>query len=135
MSEENKAIVRRFIEEVDNGNLERAIEFLAPDFVAYQPFGQMGREELMRLAREGRSAFPDFKHTIEDQIAEGDRVVTRLTNHGTHKGDFQGIAPTGKRVTVTEIAINLLSEGKIIEHRAELDILGLMQQLGAIPVS
>ena len=135
MSEENKAIVRRFIEEVDNGNLERAIEFLAPDFVAYQPQGQMDREELMRLAGGGRAAFPDFRHTIEDQIAEGDRVVTRLTNHGTHKGDFQGIAPTGKRVTVTEIAINRLAEGKIIEHRAELDILGLMQQLGAIPVN
>ena len=96
MSDDNKAIVRRFVEELDKRNLEGAMEFLASDFVFHGPAGQMDREAFKRVASVVYSAFPDLSHTIEDQIAEGDRVVTRGTMGGTHKGEFQGIARDGK---------------------------------------
>ena len=135
MSDDNKAIVRRFLEEGDTGNMDSAIEFLAPDFVWHGPQGQMDREACSQFKRMTYSAFPDLNHTIEDQIAERDLVVTRETLRGTHKGEFQGIAPTEKRVTFTGILIDRVSEGKIIERWIEFDVLGLMQQLGAIAAS
>ena len=98
-----------------------------------EPAGHMGREEFRQLGSAFYSAFPDFNHTIEDQIAEGDRVVTRQTLRGTHKGPFQGLTPTEKQFTITAIAIDRVSEGKIIERWIDFDVLGLMQQIGAIP--
>ena len=79
------------------------------------------------------AAFPDLRHTYEDQLAEGDRVATRQTWHATHVEDFQGIPPTGKRVSVTAIVVDRIVAGKCVEHWASPDLLGLMQQLGAIP--
>jgi predicted ester cyclase len=80
-----------------------------------------------------RAAFPDLRLTIEDQIAEGDKVVTRFTARGTHRGKLPGIAPTGKQVTTTAIIINRYTGGKIAESWINGDILGLLQQLGVIP--
>jgi predicted ester cyclase len=78
------------------------------------------------------SAYPDLHTTIEDMIAEGDKVVTRLTFGGTHQGTFQGIPPTGKQVTITGIQILRIADSKLVEHRSEFDALGMMQQLGVI---
>jgi steroid delta-isomerase-like uncharacterized protein len=80
-----------------------------------------------------RSAFPDLQFTMEDQIADGDKVVHRLTATGTHRGEFMGIPPTDKRVRVTGVNINQFVDGKIVEAWGFMDMMGLMQQLGAIP--
>ena len=80
-----------------------------------------------------RVAFPDFHHTVEDLVAEGDKVVPRLTLRGTHQGDFQGLPPTGKQVTFSGINVMRLEDGKIVEHWSIGDTLGMLQQLGAIP--
>ena len=80
-----------------------------------------------------RLAFPDVSFTVEDMIAEGDKVVDRMTWQATHQGPFMGIPPTGNRLTVTEIHINRIAEGRIVERWAQPDLLGLMQQLGAVP--
>ena len=133
MFDANKAIVRRFIEELDKGNLEGAMEFIETDFVFHGPNGPLDRQGFKQVASVVYAAFSDLSHTIEDQIAEGDRVVTRGTMGGTHQGEFQGIAATQKRMMMTEISIDRLSGGKIIEHRVVADALGMMQQLGAIP--
>ena len=135
MSEENKAIFRRYVEEVGNeGNLDLVDEIFA-DYVSHQSDGsvlQRGPEDVKRFMGEFRSAFPDFHTTIEDQIAEGDRVVTRWTMRGTHEGEFRGIAPTGKQMTVTGIGIFRFSDGKVVESWDNFDQLGMMQQLGVV---
>ena len=135
MSEENKAIFRRYVEEVGNeGHLDLVDEIFS-DYVSHQPDGsvlQRGPEDVKRFMGEFRSAFPDFHTTIEDQIAEGDRVATRWTMRGTHEGEFRGIAPTGKQITVTGIGIFRFSDGKVVESWDNFDQLGMMQQLGVV---
>lgn len=79
------------------------------------------------------SAFPDLRYTVDDAIAEGDKVVLRITARATHQGEFQGIPPTGRQVTWTEIHIGRLANGKLVEHWGNVDQLGLLQQIGAIP--
>ena len=81
-----------------------------------------------------RSAFPDMQLTIEDQIAEGDKVVTRWTARGTHQGELMGIPPTGKQATVTGITVGRVANGKFVESWSNFDALGMMQQLGVVPV-
>jgi steroid delta-isomerase-like uncharacterized protein len=136
MSEENKATFRRYVEEVGNqGNLDLADEIF-DRYRAHQPDGSVlerGPEDVKRFMGEFRNAFPDFHITIEDQISEGDKVVTRWTMRGTHEGEFRGIAPTGKQITVTGIGIFRFSDGKVVESWDNFDQLGMMQQLGAIP--
>jgi steroid delta-isomerase-like uncharacterized protein len=136
MSEENKATFRRYVEEVGNqGNFDLADEFF-DRYRAHQPDGSVlerGPEDVKRFMGEFRNAFPDFHTTIEDQIAEGDKVVTRWTMRGTHEGEFRGIAPTGNQITVTGIGIFRFSDGKVVESWDNFDQLGMMQQLGAIP--
>jgi steroid delta-isomerase-like uncharacterized protein len=136
-TEENKAIFRRYVEEVGNeGNLELADEIF-DRYLAHQPDGsalERGPDDVKGFMGEFHRAFPDFHTTIEDQIAEGDRVVTRWRMRGTHEGEFRGIAPTGKELDVTGIGIFRFSpEGKVVESWDNFDQLGMMQQLGAIP--
>ena len=138
MSEENKALGRREIEEVFNGtNLDAADEIYAADFVDHdRAFSREmhGPEEMKQYVGVFHSAFPDFRVTLEDQIAEGDKVVNRWTVRGTHRGEFQGISPTGKEVEFTGIHTSTINEeGKLQESWENYDALGLMQQLGAIP--
>jgi steroid delta-isomerase-like uncharacterized protein len=135
-TEENKALVRRVFEELLNKkNLAAVDESYAAGYVYHGPGGQdtKGPEAFKQLIGGLHTAFPDFHDTIEDQIAEGDKVVTRFIDRGTHQGEFQGIAPTGKRFTMTGLLITRIQDGKIAEEWEELDLLGLMQQLGAIP--
>ena len=137
MSEENKAIVRRFFEEfVDNRDLSIADELLATDFVDHDPAGPNqgpGREGLKQLFAARWLAFPDVGATVEDQVSEGDKVVSRVTITGTNQGEFMGIPATGKSFSIEAIAIFRLEDGKIVERWAVTDNMGMMQQLGVIP--
>lgn len=135
MSDQNKMLARRATEEVWNqGNFAVVNEIFAGDYVGHQPGDEAsGQEGVKQYFGMLRDAFPDIHFTIEDQIAEGDRVVTRWVANATHQGGFKGIPPTGKRGNITGITINRVANGKIVEGWTNLDALGLMQQLGAIP--
>ena len=133
--EENKAIARRFFEEVWNsGNLAVADELLAPNIIFHLPGKSEGvigdRESYKQVVRRNRTAFPDLQEEIEDIIAEGDRVVARWLWQGTHQGEWHGNAPTGKKFTYGGITILRIADGKIVEDWFYSDLLGLQQQLG-----
>jgi len=135
-TEVNKASMRRFYDEVFNKKNRAAIEeFIDPTQVDHAappgtPGGLAGAKHTLTMYL---TAFPDLYFTVEDLIAEGDKVVARLTTRGTQQGVFMGIPPTGKHVTVTGIDINRLAGGKSVEHWLNMDTLGLLQQLGVIP--
>ena len=134
--EENKALLHRFYEGISEGNLTVVDELIADDVVDHSPFapGQVpGRQGTLELFTMIRTAFPDLRITVEDMVAEGDKVVVRGTFGGTHKGEFMGIAPTGKQITVGLIEIQRITGGKMVEHWNVVDSLGMMQQLGAVP--
>jgi steroid delta-isomerase-like uncharacterized protein len=133
-TEENKAISRSFCEALGNGDLDTMMQSLASNVVVHGlPGLPPGREAFKGVVAMFLVAFPDAKITVEDQIAEGDTVVTRYTFCGTHQGELQGIEPTGKQVTFTGITTDCIAGGKIAEHRDIFDQLGMLQQLGAIP--
>ena len=134
--EENKAIEQRFFEEVvNNGNLAVIDELFAANFIDHTalPGAASDREGAKQFFAMAHNAFPDFRSTLEDMFAEGDKVVQRFTARGTHKGEFMGIAPTGKQMTVPGIAIHRITGGKIVENWTSMDMLGVMQQLGVVP--
>ena len=135
-TEENKALLRRVYEEIYNQrNLAVIDELAVPNFVFHNAsMAIQGLEAYKQFVSMFFSAFPDSHFTVEDMIAEGDRVVVRHTFRGTHKGDFMGIPPTGKQVTVTGISLSRLANGKGVEAWFNGDDLGLMQQLGVIPM-
>ena len=133
MSEANRAVVDRFGEEVWNkGNLAAVDELVAGDFVGYGPGRGItrGPEALKRAVNRMRTAFPDLLFVVEDTVAEGDKVVTRWTGQGTHRGEWRGIAPSGRVVTFTGIAIRRLADGKIAERWVNVDYTGLLRQIG-----
>ncbi len=135
MSEEDKAKFRRVIEECFNqGNLATAEELIATDMVDHNPPPGIpqGLQGFKQMVTMFRSAFPDMHGQIEDVIAEGDKVVGRITFHGTHQGDFMGLPATGKRVSINEIHILRIANGKAVEHWGVEDNLGMMQQLGIV---
>jgi steroid delta-isomerase-like uncharacterized protein len=138
-TEENKAAVRRFMEEsFGGGKPELVDDLLASDFVRYDPYIEAGEVRGTQIVKENivwfRNAFPDLSCTIEVQVAEGDKVVSRWTLRGTHRGEFFGVAPTGNRVEFSGIQIDRFDESeKIVEETAEFDLLGAMRQMGAIP--
>jgi steroid delta-isomerase-like uncharacterized protein len=134
MSEGNKLVVRQFIEETLNkGNVDAAEDYVAENVVELAPFpGQgPGLSGLKEVLQGLRIAFPDMHWTIEEQIAEGDKVLTRFIWTGTHKAEFFGVPATGHQVSVWGMVIDRLESGKIKETRILMDALGLMQQLGA----
>ncbi len=137
-TEENKAISRRGIEEAWNkGNLSIIDEVIVPDIVIHDlgnPAGEIrGREAVKAQRVMFCTAFPDLHLTIEDTIAEGDEVMVRFTARGTHLGELLGIAPTGKQVVVTGIAIDRYADGKVVEGWGYFDRLSLLQHLSMIP--
>ena len=137
MIEDNKQFMRQFVEEaINKKNLDAIDELVAEDFVEHVPFpGQgPGREGLRQVLATFLSAFPDIWWTLEEQIAEGEKVVSRFTMTGTHRGDFLGIPPTGKSVNIWGVVIDVVRNGKFAESRIIMDTLGLMQQLGMIPM-
>jgi len=133
-AEKNKALVRRLIEAWNTRNWAVFDEVMAPNCVDHYalPGQKPGREGYREAQISVTNAFPDIKFTIEDMIVEGDKVVVRLTCSGTHRGEFMGIAPTNKRVTVPEISIWRIVGGKFVEEWGFGDRLGFMQQLGVI---
>jgi steroid delta-isomerase-like uncharacterized protein len=132
--EENKEIIRRWAEVWNQGNLDAVDEFVSDTYVRHDPNTPKvrGPEEEKQLMAMYLSAFPDLHFTIEDMIAEGDKVVGRLTARGTHKGELLGIPPTDKQITLTMTETFRLGEGKIAEQWVNMDALGMMQQLGAV---
>ena len=133
---DNGAVIDRVNEEIFNrGNLEVIDELFAEDFVEDDPLpGVSGdREGFKELVRQAREAFPDLRTQVHDQIVAGDKVVERWTTSGTHEGEFLGIPPTHRRVEFSGMDISRLENGRLVEHWTQLDVLGLLQQLGAIP--
>ena len=139
MAADNKMIVRRYFEEVVNkGNLTGADELIGTSYVSHYPTGydfDGGPEDVKQIVTIVRTAFPDVHFTLEDMVAEGNKVVARWTFRGTHDGDFMGVPPAGKRATVMGIAIYRIADDKIAEAWVAWDTGGLMRQLGAAPVT
>jgi steroid delta-isomerase-like uncharacterized protein len=139
MSETSKALVRRLIDEaINKGNFKVVDEILSTDYVYREPTvgetrGRAGYQEVVTMYR---NAFPDTKLTIEEQIAEGDKVVTRTSGTGTHRGELFGTAPTGKRVSgVPGIVVTRIANGKVVEENWVYDALGMLRQLGVVPAT
>ena len=133
--EENKALVRRWVDLWNTGNLDAVGEFVTPDYVRHDPNGPevRGPEAERQLVAMYLAAFPDLRFTVEHLVAEEDNVLARLTARGTHRGELLGIPPTGKQVTVAVMDLFRLAGGKIAEQWVAMDALGLLQQLGAVP--
>jgi steroid delta-isomerase-like uncharacterized protein len=133
---DNKAIIREFVEETLNkGNVDAAERFVHRDVVEQVPLpGQgPGLDGLKDVLRGMRAAFPDLHFRIEEQIAEGDKVVTRFEWTGTHRREFLGIPATGRSVKVWGVVIDRLVDGKLADTRIIMDTLGMMVQMGVIP--
>ena len=137
-AEQNKALIRRMVEELQSGhNLDVVDALFAADFVDHSvpPGLPSSREGVKMQFAMFFSAFPDLQVVIHDQVAEGDRVVTRKTFHGTHQGDLFGIPPTDRTVAFDVIDILCVQDGKITDHWNVVDQLGMMYQLGAMPTT
>ena len=135
-AEANKEVLRAYVETIFNQRqMERADEFVAADYVdhAALPGQAPGLEGAKRKWAMYLAGIPDLRVTIEELVAEGDRVAVRRSYGGTHQGELLGIPPTGKQVQISGISIFRLAEGKIAEHWEQLDRLALMQQLGVLP--
>ncbi len=139
MSEENKEKVRRLLEEgFGQGKVDVVDEVLHSDFVCYDPNSEAGEirgaDTIKGEIEYFRTAAPDLTYTVEDQVAEGDKVVSRYRVSGTHQGEFFGVSGTGNRVEFTGINIDRFDEsGKMVEEWPEYDLLGAMRQIGAVP--
>ena len=138
MSEENKALARRSWEVGTGGSLDTLedafAEVYAHNFILHEADEDIvGIEGLTQFVSMIRSAIPDLRITIEDDMAEGDKVVTRWIAQGIHQGELMGAAPTGNQVTATGITIHRVEEDKIVEEWSNWDALGMMQQIGAVP--
>ena len=137
MSEQNVAISRRGFEEVFNqGKLDVAAEIVAEGAVSHDPASPeeaVGPAGFRQQVEMYRAAFPDLQFTIDDVIAQDDKVVIRWSSRGTHRGELMGLAPTGKEATSSGISIDKIADGKIVESWNHWDTLGLMRQLGAAP--
>jgi steroid delta-isomerase-like uncharacterized protein len=134
MSASNRAIVQRvFIDGLNNHDLSVMMELVSSAVCHFPLVGELRGEALRQFFVSVQSAFPDIQRTIEEQVCDDVHVVSRWTMTPTHLGYFMGIAPTGKRLTVTGIAIHRIADGQIVEEWEEWDNLGLMQQLGVVP--
>jgi steroid delta-isomerase-like uncharacterized protein len=134
--EQNKALIRRWIEAYNERDLEAEADCLAPGLVVHvsaAPGPLEGVEAWRQFSGSFAEAFPDLRLTVQDIAAEGETVAARVDFHGTHRGMFQGIPPTDKEVAFSSMEFNRVVEGKVEEHWVELNLFGLMQQLGAIP--
>jgi steroid delta-isomerase-like uncharacterized protein len=132
--EKNKALLQRYIDEMNRGNEDFLDEYFAEDYAYHGPAGELDLEGFKAVHHMFLSAFTDINTSIEDIIAIGDKVATRYTINGTHQNEFQGIAATGRKITITGIIMTQVKDGKVIEEWEAFDRLSLMQQLGVIPV-
>jgi len=133
VEEQNKELVRNFFEELDKGNAEIIKELYASDSVSHSPSGSTTPSspiELIEMTKMFYDAFPDLAHSIEELIASGDKVIARIIALGTQKGEFYDIPVTGNKIELSFIVIFHIENGKIVEQRQEIDMLGFMMQLG-----
>jgi predicted ester cyclase len=131
-AEENKTLVLRWFAELDKRNFAIIDELLPVDYIDHNPplpGMPQGREGVLQASLALYAAFPDAVHIIEDQMAEGDKVMTRLTTHATFRGECLGFQPTGKPVEVKGIAVHRIVDGKLVEHWAQMDMAGFMDQI------
>jgi steroid delta-isomerase-like uncharacterized protein len=134
--EMNKRIMQRFTEFINTASAKLASELISPNAVFHVPGrpealqGPAGYLEIIGMMRGG---FPDIQWTLEEMIGEGDKVAARFTMRGTHQGTFFGVPPTGKKIAVSAMNFYRLSEGQFVEERGQPDLLGLLQQIGAVP--
>ncbi len=137
MSDANKTLVRRLFDEVWNkGHQQVADELFAQNYNHHDsstPDLGRGPDSEKKRVTLYRNAFPDIRFTVEDLIAEGESVTARWSCHGTHKGELNGIAPTGRQFTISGISVARFTNGKMIEGYVNWDALGMMQQLGVVP--
>jgi steroid delta-isomerase-like uncharacterized protein len=138
LAQENKKKARHFMEEAFGQDKPELLdELLDPDFVRYDPYIEAGAVRGVQTVKENivwfHNVFPDLTCTIEDQVAEGEKVVSRYTIRGTHQGEFFGVPATGERIEMRGIQIDRFEGSKLVEERAEFDLLGALQQLGAVP--
>lgn len=132
-----KTIVRQILEEPWKGNLDVIDQYVAPGYIGHDPSEPSpirGPDGVKAFIQKYQDSFASARITVDHQIAEGDTVATRWTGRGTHTGELSGIAPTGKDVTVTGITISRLENGKLIEDYTNWDSLGMLAQIGAIPI-
>ena len=136
-AEESKATMRRYLDVFEQGNnLHILDELLAPDYINHTPATPdlpTGPEGVKGVVTMFQSAMPDLRVIVQDMIAEGDKVATRYTLEGTHRGELFGFPPTGQRLSIKSISVERVSEGKIREHWRVTDSLDMMQQLGVVP--
>ena len=136
-AEESKATIRRYLDVFEQGNnLDILDELLAPDYINHTPATPdlpTGPEGVKGVVTMFRSAMPDLRVIVQDMIAEGDKVATRYTLEGTHRGELFGVPPTGQRLSIKSISVERVLEGKIREHWRVTDSLDMMQQLGVVP--
>lgn len=137
MEKKNRKLARQVFEDIlSEGDIGLIDELVAADYVGHTPIMTMhGPTGARKFSSVIRNAFPDFQVTVEDQIAEGDRVATRWTGEGTHKGEFMGVPPTGARVSMNGIAIFRIAEGKAVEGWNNIDLLSVMKQVGSMAPS
>jgi C-1 hydroxylase len=131
--EGNKSIVRKFIESYNERKLDLIDDFVAPDYIDHEK--NIGREGLKQLITMGLHAFPDWHETVEDIIAEGDRVWVRLSYAGTHKGEFMGLAPTGRKISSKAVDIYRIVNGKLAEYWNVTDNANIFKQIGALEIT
>jgi steroid delta-isomerase-like uncharacterized protein len=136
-AETNQRIMERFTSEfLTTGDASLAEEFLSPDIVLhFAGQQQRGRDAYLAVVAANGDTFEDLVWTVEEMVADGDAVAVRYTMTGTHRGEFAGIPPTGKAVVAQSMASYRLADGHIVEERAQLDMLGILQQLGAAPAA
>jgi steroid delta-isomerase-like uncharacterized protein len=137
-AETNKLVMHRFLEFINTASEKLAQELISPDAVFHVPgrtepiSGPAGYLAIIGMMRGG---FPDIQWTLEEMVAEGDKVAVRFTMRGTHRGTFFGVPPTGKTISVQAMNIYRLSGGQFVEEHGQPDMLGLLQQIGAVPTA
>ncbi len=131
--EANKAFIRSYVKTWNRGDLEGLTEFWSPNLIHHTRTHSHGYQDTQRIVGAIMAAFPDMQFQIDDILAEGDKVVTRMTWRGTHSGTYMGAPPTGKEITCTVLGIARLAEGKIVEHWGVTDELYMMQQMELLP--
>jgi predicted ester cyclase len=135
-AEDNEAVVRRWIEAYNDRDMQAEADVLALGYIAHVPGAPgplVGLEAWTQFSGSFAEAFPDLRRTVEDIFSAGEKLAARVASHGAHRGEFQGIPPTGKEAAFSRIEVNRVVGGKVEEHWVELDLLGLMQQLGVLP--
>ena len=137
-AETNKIVMSRFLEFINTASESLAQELISPDAIFHVPRSpdpMRGPAGYLAIIGMMRGGYPDIQWTLEEMVAEGDKVAARFTMRGTHQGTFFGVPPTGKKIAVQAMNIYRLSDGQFVEEHGQPDMLGLLQQIGAVPAA